>query len=210
MPVIGLGEVGRAVRECLRGDNTALHVCFPWSEDFVERVRYMSSAWSGLVIIHSTVPVGTTEQIPNAVHAPIRGRHPGLVDGIRNFTMYVGGDRARDAVPILRAMGILEIVITPDSNSIEALKLWDTTYYGWNIVFQKAVKRYCDKLNLDYSLVYEHANGTYNEYHRGSRFERPCLVDMFGPIGGHCVIPNCKLLDDDIARYILEFNETIK
>lgn len=205
MPVIGIGEVGSAILE-LAGENSgATHICFPWQDRFIEQVR----SYPGLIIIHSTVPVGTTEQIPGAVHAPIRGRHPHLIDSIRGFTMYVGGQRAAEAVVILHKMGVGHIVTTPNPRNTEALKLWDTTYYGWNIIFQRAVKKYCDEHGLDYDLIYEHANRTYNSFY-GKPYHRPILEDMPGRIGGHCVIPNCELLDDDIARYIVKFNEGLK
>lgn len=206
MPVRGMGEVGQAVAECLGITLDALHICFPWSSHFVEEVIGYQSG-NQLTIIHSTVPVGTTAKIPHAVHSPIRGTHPNLVDGIRSFCAYIGGPRAAEAVPILKHMGAPTVITTPKSETTEALKLWDTTQYGLSIVIQKSIKRYCDIHNLDYGLVYEHANYSYNLGYSTlgrSNVVRPVLQHVPGPIGGHCIMPNCGMLDDEIADFIRE------
>jgi hypothetical protein len=85
--------------------------------------------------------------------------------------------------------------------------LWDTTYYGWNIVFEKAVKAYCDQLGLDFDIVYTQANKSYNSGYVSlgmKNVQRPVLKDYSGQIGGHCVLPNAKILGGKIADFILE------
>ena len=87
------------------------------------------------------------------------------------------------------------------------MKLWDTTYYGWNIVFEKAVKSYCDEHGLDFKVVYTWANEGYNKGYAKlgiSNVQRPVLKDYPGKIGGHCVIPNATLLGGDVADFILD------
>jgi len=96
-----------------------------------------------------------------------------------------------------------------DSRVTETLKLWDTTYYAWNVVFEKAVWAYCQKRGLDFETVYTHANTTYKsgyeQLHRPG-VARPILQHVPGKIGGHCLIPNCELLDDELAKFVLRFN----
>lgn len=188
-----------------------LHACFPHSEQFVAHLREYKAKWlkgGGLIIIHSTVPVGTS-RTAGAVHSPIRGVHPHLVRGIKTFVKYFGGERALEAAAIFERVGI-RTRTTPKPESTEALKLWDTTYYGWNIVFNKEVKRYCDERGLDFDIVYADANETYNEgYAKLGRPDvvRPVLKHAEGPIGGHCVISNCRLLGGEVAETILNLNE---
>src|SRR3990167_1823225 len=96
--VIGLGEVGKAICAVLqdnpknmvvgldKGDVDSrqydvIHICFPYSRKFKKQVRQYCQHYlkiRGLVIIHSTVPVGTTESLDqiDAVHSPVRGVHP--------------------------------------------------------------------------------------------------------------------------------------
>ena len=85
------------------------------------------------------------------------------------------------------------------------------SHNGWNIVFEKAVKAYCDEHGLNFDLVYTAANRSYNEGYLDLgmwHVQRPVLKDFPGKIGGHCVIPNAKLLGGDIAEFILGKDDT--
>lgn len=223
--VIGRGQVGSAlievlseryvvksidINERLKAKFEVVHICIPYNQGFDASVRsYLAKylAPLGLVIIHSSVAVSTSRSF-YAVHSPIRGVHPNLAEGIRTFTKFFGGWRAEEAAKIFRKLGI-KCVTTRDSADTEALKLWDTTYYGWNIVFEKAVKAYCDEHGLDFNVVYTQANRSYNKGYAElgmGNVQRPVLEHRGGPIGGHCVIPNAKILGGEIADFILEWN----
>jgi len=210
--ILGHGEVGQAIRELGGERSGALHVCIPWGDGFLGSVREAMKNHRGLVLVHSTVPVGTTSQLETAVHCPIRGQHPKLVEGFRTFVAYAGGARAEEAKEVLLGMGAPAVVTTTDSRNTEALKLWDTTYYAWNVVFEKAVWAYCEKHGLDFGLVYEHANTTYKAGYEQLHMPgvgRPILAHVPGRIGGHCLIPNCELLEDELAKFVLRFNESL-
>jgi len=223
--IIGRGQIGIALHKVLRlpawdiieeqkaiGDSfDVLHICFPFSKRFVDYVKdYIEVYYPNLVIIHSTVPIGTTEKCGNiCVHSPIRGIHPNLEEGIRTFVKYFGGNKANEAAMIFVELGI-KVQITSSSRSIEALKLWDTTQYAWNIILEKEIKRYCDKHKLDFDLIYTNANKSYNEGYRdlGMKYvNRPILKHIKGQIGGHCIISNCKLFKNWITKLILKRNE---
>lgn len=228
MLVIGLGEVGSALEvvlkekypvstiakpgDTMQGTFDVLHVCFPWIEKFVEQVRNYRNQYlkpGGLVIIHSTVPLGTSEAC-DAVHSPIRGMHPDLSSGIKIFVKYFGGPRSEEAANIFTALGI-KTKTTPLSKNTEALKLWDTTYYAWNVIFNKELHAWCEQQGIDFDLVYTDANRTYNDGYRElgkPQVTRPVLQFTPGAIGGHCLIPNAKLLDSEIADFILRKNDT--
>lgn len=220
--VIGLGEIGKALQKILNAFGidkdqsiedkfNVIHICFPPVDNFVQIVKDYQTKYlveNGLTIIHSSVAVGTSRQC-NAVHSPIRGVHPYLEDGIRKFVKYFGGDRAEEAAKIFSDMGI-SVYIEPKSETTELLKLWDTTQYGGNIVMEKECWKDCEKHNVPFDIVYTHANKTYNEtYPQLGRPEvvRPNLKHMDGKIGGHCIIPNCKLLTGKVSEFIIEMNE---
>ncbi len=96
------------------------------------------------------------------------------------------------------------------SRDTEMAKIMSTTYYGWNIIFEKEMKKLCDREGLDFEKVYSDWNETYNEGYRKlgmGHVVRPVLEDMPGKIGGHCITPNCKLIDTFLTRTILERNE---
>lgn len=225
--VIGLGEVGSAVQKVLECDGydvsgalppseqyDTLHICFPFSEGFVGYTKaYIETFKPSLVVVHSTVPVGTCDK-EGWVHSPIRGVHPNLELGVRTFTKYFGSEdasRANLAATPFRDKGI-NCFYCPSASESEALKLWDTTQYGIQIMLEKYIHQWCEENGLDAEIIYAHANRTYNLGYTRLGMEhvvRPFLAHMDGPIGGHCVIPNAKLLDSDISRILLEFNSQL-
>ena len=223
--VIGLGQIGTAIQTVLKenADNEVegidlriphtpnyafynfVHICFPCADRdrFVQEVgRYCKRCGNEntVAIIHSTVPLGTTRLIGDgAVHSPCRGIHPNLVPGLKTFTKYFGGDDVEatyKAASEFAAVGI-HVNVTDKAENTEALKLWDTTIFGVEIILEKEIHAYCEKHKLDYDFVYWDARHDYNEGFEAlgdPRFRQCCLDHMPGPIGGHCVVPNAKLL----------------
>jgi len=233
--ILGYGEVGQAIakfyknpkiKDLTRDDRLTgvdvLHICIPWRKNFIKiAIKEIKSIKPKLVIINSTVAIGTTKKIITGlpknvsslvVHSPIRGIHPNLFQGIKTFVKYIGADDKKAgnlAKRHLESLGIKTKVFY-SSVTTETLKLWDTTQYGWVIVLNKEIKKWCDKKGLNFNAIYTEANKSYNEgYQKMGRPEvsRPYLKYMEGKIGGHCIIPNCYLLDSEIAKYILKKNK---
>jgi UDP-N-acetyl-D-mannosaminuronate dehydrogenase len=220
--VIGLGEVGSAIQKILQCNGydldkgvvtneryqDVIHICFPYTESFVKEVRgYIEMFRPKLVIVHSTVPIGTCDKY-GWVHSPVRGVHPNLEQGIRTFVKFFGGQSAYDAAQIFVEKGIL-CSIHDEARTMEALKLWDTTQYGVMILLEKEIHKFCSQYGLDYDVIYGEANKTYNEgYQKLGRPDvmRPWLRHIDGPIGGHCIVPNAHLLESLSARRIIEEN----
>lgn len=221
------GEVGSALQNILKcegidvdfaishspcplGCFDVLHICFPYSKEFVREVKgYIYQFKSKLIIIHSTVPIGATRRIgENAVHSPVRGMHPELSIGIRIFTKFFGGKKAEEAAEIFRELGI-SVRTCEDPRNTEAGKLWSTTAYGLSIILEKEIKKYCDGYNIDFNIVYKEFTETYNQGYTElgmPNVARPVLKHMEGEIGGHCIIANCKLLKTKISKFILNLN----
>ncbi len=209
--IVGYGEVGRAINRVLGGGCyvvkskndkyfdvsitfDVVHICIPYSEDFEREVDYYKFI-SKLVIVHSSVPVGTCDKL-GVVHSPIRGVHPHLAKGIKTFVKYFGGKSARKASTVFKERGI-KTRVYGKAKTTEALKLWDTTQYGVLIMLEKQIHAWCRKNKVDFKAVYSEANKEYNRgYIELGRPEvvRPYLKHMKGPIGGHCVLPNARLL----------------
>lgn len=223
--IIGLGEVGNALVKVFKADGEDkfqnieasqksykfLHIAFPYSDKFIDEVKKYQEKYSPkYTIIHSTVPVGTSDKC-DAHHSPVRGVHPHLADSILTFKKFIGGPECFDIASEFKHFRI-NCVCTRYTRNTEALKLWDTTQYGNFIMLNKEIYDYCLKNDLDFNIVYTLANETYNEgYTKMLRPEvmRPYLEYRNEPIGGHCVIPNCKLLDSDTPKNILKKNATL-
>lgn len=233
--ILGFGEVGQAIAKFYRNPKIKdlkrddglmrveiLHICIPWNNKFIDVVKKeIKTMKPKLTIIHSTVAIGTTKKLVLSlskdcgmvVHSPVRGVHPNLYQGIKTFVKYIGADNKKAgklAEKHFKNLGIKTKIFMPSAIT-EALKLWDTTQYGWFIVLNKEIKKWCDKKGLDFEAIYTEANKSYNQgYKKLKRPEvlRPYLKYVKGKIGGHCITPNCKILGSDIAEIILRKNDT--
>jgi len=178
-------------------DVDILNVCIPYTKDFVSVVSDLPTA-NWYTVIHSTVPVGTTEKFGHKfLHSPVRGVHPNLYEGLKTFVKFIGGDEqlAQAYSGHLKTLGI-ETHICKDSKTTELSKLADTTYYGLCIAFTSDMKKLCDEYDLDFMEVMTKYNNTYNEGYKKlgkPNVVRPVLYPT-DKIGGHCIIPNAKLL----------------
>ena len=174
-----------------------LNVCIPYTKDFVSIVKDLPTP-NWYTVIHSTVPVGTTEKFGHKfLHSPVRGVHPNLYEGLKTFVKFIGGDEqlAEAYSGHLKTLGI-ETHICKDAKTTELSKLADTTYYGLCIAFTSDIKKLCDEYDLDFMEVMTKYNNTYNEGYKKlgkPNVVRPVLYPT-DKIGGHCVIPNAKLL----------------
>jgi 3-hydroxyisobutyrate dehydrogenase-like beta-hydroxyacid dehydrogenase len=218
--VMGAGQIGTAIAEVL-GDATlhdigatpepcdVLHICFGWSPDFERYVRrYVGDYTPELVIIHSTVPVGTSRRL-GAVHSPVTGKHPHLAESIRTFLKWFGGSDAAFAAQVFEAVGV-DVAVVPDPETTEAGKLWQTLQFGLLVAMEKECRRFCEAVGANPTIAYEAFNRTYSMGYEdmGEPYTLPVLRHMDGPIGGHCVIPNARMTDTPLARTLVELNET--
>ncbi len=208
--VAGLGEVGKPLLELASrhyevvGVDIApaphiekaevLHICYPFQiADFVgETARYIELYKPGLTIINSTVSVGTTRAIAErtgacVVNSPVRGKHARMLEDMGRYTKFVGAlypAAGEAAAAHFVAMGLpTKVLSSPEAT--ELAKLTETTYFGVMIAWAQEVERYCDQSGQSYEEVVSF----YDEI----KFFPP--VKYFpGVIGGHCVMPNIRIL----------------
>lgn len=214
--IAGIGEIGKALEkvlkpyyqvECVDREPNVyleknfqpeiLHICFPFSETFIEEVqKYQNKYKPKFTVIHSTCPVGTSRQL-NAVHSPCRGLHPNLESGLLTFPKFLGGSESSLVADYFRRAG-MKVILCDKQETTEAMKLFDTEYYRVCIEFAHRVKRYCDAHDLNFHETYTIPNQTYNSGYTElghPEFVRPVLqAIMTETIGGHCVGNNQKLI----------------
>lgn len=220
--VIGLGETGRPLFEILReaypdtygydkrhgwSDDfvetrvEVLNICIPYHEGFVDTVKEYQKRYSpALTIVHSTVPIGTTSQIPEAVHSPILGKHYNMKESLLTFVKWIGGQKATEARDYLCGAKIMCKVVEK-SEETEAMKLLCLAKYGMSIAFAGYQKEIFDKYGIDYRHVVEWDMNYNNNVDTG--LQRPILTPPEGKIGGHCVIQNTRLLNKQHPNPIL-------
>ena len=232
--IIGLGEVGSAIKmvyeknqqnfelftmdvnhDKINDSVNILNVCIGWSESFISTV-VEKARLCNYVVIHSTVPVGTSKKIEEAtqkpvIHSPIRGVHPHLYTGIMTFEKYFGSASEDIAISNyianhFESLGIKTRVLS-NSNTTELGKLLDTTYYGICIAWHQHMKEMCDFFNGEFEEAVTLFNNTYNEGYENlgmSNVIRPVLYPPGKTIGGHCIIPNAEILNEDFKSSFIE------
>ena len=245
--ILGFGEVGKSIEELYLTapfafdesvsvkdldlyvddgikDCNYLHVCIPYSDDFVDQVcECIEKETPKNVIIHSTVQVGTTRKIVeqsgliNICHAPVRGVHPDLHEGLKTFPMYVGYDKTQHATKdfigallfLLGSIGVTAKVVNKPETS-ELAKIASTSYYGMCIAFHAEINSLCGEMGLSFEEVMTEWNKDYNNGYKKLDMDHvvrpvltpPAFLRPDGAIGGHCIIPNAKLLKDFYYRTI--------
>ena len=223
--VIGMGEVGGAVygaltklynvqtldinKEKLREPIDVIHICIPYSDKFVDIVKkYQRKFKPSLTIVYSTVPVGTCKKLgKTTVHSPIEGKHPKLVRSVEIFKRWIGYNDMEAGKQAEKIWShIVECHLVNSSDFTEFLKLASTTEYGVNLAFADYKRKVAESLGMAYELTMDW-NKDYNALYRrlmpGYYIRKFVLQSPEGRIGGHCVVPNAKLLNEQFPDELL-------
>lgn len=219
--VVGVGEVGGALAKVLERSHrlaladikpvaidepvAVMHVCFPFTSrgQFESAVRgYIRRFAPQLTIINSTVVPGTTRNLAAAtgapiVYSPVRGKHARMTEELLRYTKFIGALDGRAAEMARQHFGAVgmktRMIAAPET--LELAKLAETTYFGVLIAFAQELNRCAGKVGADYDEI-------------SSFFEEvdflPRVKYYPGFIGGHCVIPNIKLLLQIAPAVLLE------
>ncbi len=223
--VVGYGEIGRAVSALYDGtsysvypididlevleqiDVDVMHICIPFNKDFVENVvGYYRRFRPTLTVINSTVKVGTTKMLYDKtdgefVMSPCMGVHPDLSKSMKTFKKIIGSETEtarRYAIEHFAKLGI-KCKAYSTAATAELAKLASTTRYANEIMFLQDLKLSCDRYGLNIDEVYGDTTKIYNDGYKEmglEKFTRPQLEYMGDTIGGHCLVPNAKILLD--------------
>ena len=221
--IVGLGEVGQALEQTLMHVHKissldiptgpiihigrpidVMHICFPYSKEFIAQVQgYQVRFRPRYTVIHSTVPVGTCSTL-GVHHSPVRGSHPKLAESMRMFTTYLAPGNNYLVDYFTQAGMKVSLIDKPEET--EAGKLWELATYAWNIMLEKEIHEYCEAQGLDFDVVYRSFAESYNQGYSDmgmGHFVKPVLSHVPGPIGGHCVLPGCEMLDDELITSVV-------
>jgi len=128
---------------------------------------------------------------------------------LKRWTKYVGGvneESAEKAKEHFEKLG-LKTKVVRGCIETELAKLFETTYRAWMIVCFQEMHRISRYFGADFDSLVDFIEDTHL-----ARLDRPVMFP--GVIGGHCIIPNAKLLlkayDSEFLRLILKSNEKRK
>ena len=194
-----------------------LQVCMPCGnpDKFAQIVAdYAAQYKPKLVIVNSTVPPGTTLKVAEkckcqVVHSPARGVHitdEHMLWEMKRWPKYVGGATPKAgelAKAHFEKLG-LTVKVLKSCRETELAKVFETTYRALMIAGFQEMHRIARANGADFNDTVDFLEDTHRQ-----RLDRPIMFPGF--IGGHCLIPNTKLLlncyDSDMLRFILESNE---
>ena len=225
--VIGMGEIGTALHDILKekynrqvfsfdiknGEDKdkmprvdILHICIPYYEKFVEDVNeYASICLPKYTVIHSSVPVGTTAKIDGmAFHSPVRGKHPGMKEGLLTYVKYLSWDHslyyeASVVANYFFAAGITSKTL-PDTRATELGKLLALSRYGVYLAFAKEQEAICEKFGVNYHRAVTDFENTRNQGleklgDKNLDLRQPLLWPFTGRyVGGHCTVEDMEIL----------------
>ena len=188
-----------------------LHICLPGElTEFVDITSNWISKIEGLkvVLVHSTVKPGTTKNIQEkskvlVLFSPVRGVHKRFLDDIKKYTKFISSDNKQIDPEIKSDLEkrFQKVDWMSTTKTAELAKiLVDTTYYGWLINYAQITKMICEKEGVDFDEMWKFAD----EIHENLG-NRPKMYP--GIIGGHCVIPNLSLIENENLNIIKKINE---
>ena len=188
-----------------------LHVCLSGElTEFEDIISNWVSKLEGLkaIIIHSTVKPGTTKNIQEKLKvpilfSPIRGIHKRFLEDIKKYTKFIATDDKQLAPEIKSDLEkrFQKVDWMSTTKTAELAKLLvDTTYYGWLINYAQITKMICEKEGIDFDEMWKFAD----EIHENLG-NRPKMYP--GIIGGHCVIPNLSLIENENLDMIKKINK---
>ena len=230
-----------AVRDPFQGLDASLsncelvNVCIPFAEynSFVNILKSLELRDGCVVVIQSTTGVGCTDRLQAdlatlvCVHSPVRGVHPNLTEGFLTFEKYVGVSDTHfknESIKLLLVQHTKSLNMKPvlcRAKESELAKVVSTTLYGMNIAAITDVSNLCTNNGVEFEKVFTQWQTGYNAGYRDlgkPNVCRPVLTpvpeneDGQKIIGGHCVLPNCMILREEmgetnLSEFVLRYSD---
>jgi len=216
--VIGRGQIGYPIMEWLSSHGLAvesvdldkkkttlidaygvecMHVCFPFNKKFKQEVAgYLMMFSPRFIIIHSTVEPGTSEELQKGnpepvVYSPVRGVHGRMLNDLDTYPKWYACEHDFEDSDFR--------IRFPKNKRVDSTKvlertkiLCDTTYAGWLMAYRKMVDE-SGRVYWDYAEEIDLIQG-----------DRPVMYNDKKGIGGHCIIENLDLIDEECLRKVMK------
>ena len=194
-----------------------LHICIPFTKDFSKLVQSLFEKFQPeCIVIHSTVSPYTTKNLQRQISVPViysatRGVHKRMLNDLKRYTKFFALDKKAPkakwaSLAYSKQMQKCGIKTKKMSNTITlelAKIIVDTTYYGWLINYSQLSNMIATQYGADFDEMWSFSD----EIHKFLG-NRPKMYP--GYIGGHCVIPNLELVNDETLNIIDKINSIYK
>ena len=193
-----------------------LHIAIPVNKNFNSNVIELNNKFQPrCIILHSTISPGTTQQIQNKLKIPLifsatRGVHKRMLKDLQKYTKFFAisknAPKKQWAITEYRKTMKKCGIRTKQMSKPETLELakilCDTSYLGWLINYAQLTNTIAIKHNVNYDEMW-----TFSDEIHEALGNRPKMFPGF--IGGHCVIPNLDLMQNQTLNLIKSINKQI-
>ncbi len=190
-----------------------LHVCIPFTGKFISNVISLYEKFNPqCIVIHSTISPGTTSKIQSMLNIPViysatRGIHKRMFNDLKRYTKFYAIEKNAPNVKwaakiysrLLKNCGVKSKQMSSPITLELAKIVVDTSYYGWLINYAQLSNMIAIQNKVDYDEMWSFAD----EIHKYLG-NRPKMFPGF--IGGHCVIPNLDLMNNETLDLIRDIN----
>tara|TARA_B110000014_G_C20047065_1_gene544507 strand:+ start:66 stop:827 length:762 start_codon:yes stop_codon:yes gene_type:complete len=192
-----------------------LHIAIPVTKKFDSNLIKLSKKFQPeCIVIHSTIPPGTTEKMQKKFDCPlifsaIRGVHKRMSKDMKRYTKFFALSNSapkkewaiKSFSKKMKNCGIkTKLMSTPETLELAKI-LCDTTYLGWLINYSQITNVIAKNFGVDYDEMW-----TFSDEIHKFLGNRPKMYP--GYIGGHCVIPNLELINNKTLNLIKEMNDS--
>ena len=192
-----------------------LHITIPVTDKFIRNILELYKKFHPeCIVIHSTIKPGTTEKLQGKLPSPViysatRGVHKRMIYDLKRYTKFfvISSSAPRKNwasskfVKLMKDCGIKTKRMSKPETLELAKIICDTTYLGWLINYAQLSNRIAIEYRIDYDEMWSFSD----EIHKFLG-NRPKMYP--GYIGGHCVIPNLNLINDETLNLINKMNNS--
>jgi len=192
-----------------------LHICIPYNKGFENSVIDLVKMFNPkAIVVHSTVKPHSTEKLQKKLTIPViysatRGVHQRMIKDLKRYTkfysVYHRAPKSQWASKTyenrMKKAGIKTKKMSTPLVLEFAKIIVDTSYYGWLITYAQVSNIIAKRNKIDYDEMW-----TFAEEIQKFLRNRPKMFP--GSIGGHCIIPNLDLINNDTIRLIKKLNST--
>ena len=194
-------------------ETSFLHIAIPVSAKFDNHVISLYKKFRPeCITIHSTISPGTTDRLQKKLPIPIiysatRGVHKRMLKDLKRYTKFYAISpktlkkkwASAKFAQIMKKCGIKTKKMSKPETLELAKIICDTSYFGWLINYAQISNLISIQYGVDYDEMWSFADEI--QKFLGNR------PKMFpGIIGGHCVIPNVDLIDNQKLNLIKKLN----
>ena len=190
-----------------------LHIAIPVTGKFTNNVLNLCKKFQPeCIVIHSTIKPGTTEKLQEKLSIPViysatRGVHKRMVYDLKRYTKFfvISANAPRGKWATTRYVQSMKRcgVKTKKMSKPETLELakiiCDTSYLGWLVNYAQLSNVIAIKHGVDYDEMW-----SFSDEIQKFLGNRPKMYPSF--IGGHCVIPNLNLINNESLNIISKMN----